>query len=596
MLGEDVMIQLKEIQDYVQNTVEIISSVLDMEVIIVDSDRCLLGDNNPYPENNQIETTSILNVVMNKGKSTVLESIDDNPGCLICKNRQICKTESIIGFPIIYKSSTIGAIGILAMSLEAKQILLDKKDYFLKFIQQMSEQLISKLEERESNIKLQQLQKQMICIINSIENGILATDEFGHVIYYNTLILDFFDADIISQDNIALNDLLDETYTSSLITADEGFRNKEVVLQRDGKSVYALLTGRPIIMDGQSIGSILLFKKMSDVYREVVELSDNGIISGFDSILGNSLQITEVKQKASRIARGNSTVLIQGESGTGKELFARAIHNNSNISEKPFIAVNCAAIPDTLLESELFGYDEGAFTGAKKGGKIGKFELANGGTIFLDEIGEMPLPLQAKLLRVLQERYIERIGSNISISIEVRVIAASNKNLEDLIKGKQFREDLYYRLNVIPLNIPPLRERPGDIITLLYHFLSLYNRRLGQNIKGFTEDAEQVLTHYDWKGNVRELQNAVEYAVNMSEGEYIGINDIDINLSADIDFSLVEQTIVQIKSMDELLKIQILDALKIYGISVEGKLKTAKALGLSIATLYRKMKQLKIPL
>lgn len=588
------MIRLNEIQDYVQNTAKIISSVLDMQVVITDNDRYMLGDSDPFPGYTHVEVTSVLNVVMEKKNVIVLDSRDDNPGCLICKNRQRCKVESIVGFPIIYENQSIGAIGILAASSESRSIMLDKKEYFLEFTRQMSEQLISKLKERESNLKLQQLQKQLACIINSIDSGILATDESGRIIYYNTSILDFFDPEVIGQDNTTLSDILDETYSSSLTTSEEGFRNKEALLQKGGKSIHALITGRPIMMDGDSIGSVFILKKISDVYREVVELSDNGIIGGFDTILGTSVQITEVKQKAARIARGNSTVLIHGESGTGKELFARAIHNSSNISEKPFVAVNCAAIPDALLESELFGYEEGAFTGAKKSGRIGKFQLADGGTIFLDEIGEMPLPLQSKILRVLQERCIERVGSNISIPIDVRVIAASNKNLEELVKKKEFREDLYYRLNVIPLHIPPLRERPDDITPLLYHFLSAYNRKLDRNIKGFTENAEHVLTHYDWKGNVRELQNIVEYAVNMADGEYIGVNDIDLGHSPEENSAPVERPHIQIKPMDDLLKMQILDALKIYGTSVEGRKKTAQALGISIATLYRKMKHFKI--
>ena len=589
------MIRLDEIQDYVQNTAEIISSVLDMEVIIVDSRRHILGDSDPFPEKTDgVETTSVLNVVMERKNAIVLDSRDDNPGCLICKNRQLCKVESIIGFPIIYKNRSLGSIGITADSPEARRIILEKKEYFLKFISQMSEQLISKLMERESNLKLQLLQKQLTCIINSIDSGILAADESGRIIFHNSLTQDFFDLDEIAWDNYTINDLLDESYTNYLTASEEGFRNKEALLQRGGKSIHALITGKPIIMDGDCIGSIFILKKISDVYREVVELSDNGIIGGFDTILGTSVQITEVKQKAARIARGNSTVLIQGESGTGKELFARAIHNSSNNSEKPFVAVNCAAIPDALLESELFGYEEGSFTGAKRNGKIGKFQLADGGTIFLDEIGEMPLPLQAKILRVLQERCVERLGSNISIPIDVRVIAATNKNLEELVKQKEFREDLYYRLNVIPLHIPPLRERPEDITTLLYHFLSVYNRKLGRNIKGFTENAEYVLMHYDWRGNVRELQNIVEYAVNMADGEYICVNDIAISFSSEEDLPLVEQPQIQIKPMDDLLKTQILDALKIYGTSVKGKRQTAQALGLSIATLYRKMKQFQI--
>ncbi len=590
------MIQLQEISEYVQKTAEIIASVLDMEVIICDSGRFLLGDSDPdlYPESKRIETSSVLNVVMNTREAVILKSIDDNPGCVICENRPLCDVKAIIGLPINYQDQAIGAIGILATSLESKQKLMDKKDYFLDFIRQMSDQLISKLMEREANIRLRRMQEQLACIIDSIDSGIIATDDSGRIIHYNTPVFQFFDPSLIAKDGINVSELLEESYINGVITANESFRNKEIILRRNGHSVYALLSSKSIIFESLSIGAIFILKKISDVYRDMDDLNDSGIISGFDAIIGSSPQITEVKHKAAIIARGNSTVLIQGESGTGKELFARALHNSSSFSGKPFIAVNCAAIPDTLLESELFGYEEGAFTGAKKGGKIGKFQLANDGTLFLDEIGEMPFLLQTKLLRVLQERCIERVGGNESIPINVRMIAATNKDLEALVQSKDFREDLFYRLNVIPLTIPPLRERPSDILPLLQHFLTFYNRKLVRDIKGFTQDAERILLNSLWKGNVRELQNAVEYAVNMAGGEYIGVRDI--NISASNENPAVEHVAMHIESMDELMRKQIIDALQLYGTSVQGKTMAAKTLGLSVATLYRKMKQFRISL
>ena len=311
--------------------------------------------------------------------------------------------------------------------------------------------------------------------------------------------------------------------------------------------------------------------------------------TSFDDILGDSDSMVKLKENAKQIAGSSSTVLIQGESGTGKELLARAIHNYGEFSDKPFIAINCAAIPDNLLESELFGYEEGAFSGAKKGGKLGKFQLAHEGTIFLDEIGEMPIHLQPKLLRVLQEREIEKLGGTGTIPVEVRVIAATNRNLEELIKEGKYREDLFYRLNVIPFKMTPLRERKEDIPLLLEYFLDKYNDSLGKNIKGYTMEAEKTLINYKWKGNVRELQNVVEYMVNMSAEEYLIYENIPLNLREYMNSGKSE--VFEIPKIDDVLKDLIQKAIGIYGDTVEGKTLAAEALGISRATLYRKLKE-----
>jgi Nif-specific regulatory protein len=230
-----------------------------------------------------------------------------------------------------------------------------------------------------------------------------------------------------------------------------------------------------------------------------------------EGIVGRSRQILEVLDLVHRVAPTNATVLLRGESGVGKEVFARAIHFLSPRANKPFIAVNCSAIPENLLEAELFGYEKGAFTGAYST-KKGKFELASGGTIFLDEIGDMPLSLQVKLLRVLQEKEIERLGGNKPIKVDVRIIAATNRNLEELIKKGEFREDLYYRLNVVPIFIPPLRERKEDIPILVQHFLEIFKKEYGKEVR-ISSEVMDTFVSYSWPGNVRELQNVIERMV-----------------------------------------------------------------------------------
>lgn len=321
----------------------------------------------------------------------------------------------------------------------------------------------------------------------------------------------------------------------------------------------------------------------------VKKLKNNGFDFSFDYIVGSSSKIREVKAQAEKFAAGNANILIQGESGTGKEIFARAIHTASGKSNGPFIAINCAALPENLIESELFGYEEGAFTGALKGGKLGKFELANGGTLFLDEIGEFPIHLQAKLLRALQERKVQRLGGNKEIDVSVRIIAATNKDLEQMCKNGHFREDLYYRLSVIPLQIPPLRERKSDIEELAAYFLGTYAKAIDKPIFSFDDDVIRVLNGYSWPGNIRELQNVIEYAVNISSGPCIRVTDLPQKL---IGHDTDAQNSLQLKPLKYVEEDYIKEAIRIYGNTLTGKIQAARALGISKATLYRRIKEI----
>lgn len=302
----------------------------------------------------------------------------------------------------------------------------------------------------------------------------------------------------------------------------------------DGKNMIA--TRIPVFVKGKiagAIGKVLfrdvdelnaLYLKINSIEKELNLYKDefkrlNKASYGLDNIISQNEKMNKLKDLTDRVANTNSNVLILGDSGTGKELFAHAIHNKSKRRENPFIKVNCGAIPFELLESELFGYEEGAFTGAKKGGKIGKFKAADGGTIFLDEIGELPISMQVKLLSVLQDREIEKIGSVQTEKINVRVVAATNKNLEEMVENGSFRLDLYYRLNVINLKIPPLRERKDDIPLLCDHLIKKIS--LAENIKvdKISNKALEYLTRYDWPGNVRELENILERAINYLDEE-----------------------------------------------------------------------------
>ena len=312
-----------------------------------------------------------------------------------------------------------------------------------------------------------------------------------------------------------------------------------------------------------------------------------------DNIIGESESIKKVKKETIMAAQSVSTVLITGESGTGKELFARAIHNHSKRAEYPFIAVNCAAIPDNLLESELFGYEEGAFTGARKGGKLGMFEIAHKGSLFLDEIGDMSLHLQSKLLRVLQEKEVNKIGAKSNIEIDVRIIAATNKDLESMVREGTFREDLYYRLNVIPIKLPSLSQRKGDIPLLIDYMIKEYSIKLEKSVEGIDEIALDRMQRYGWPGNVRELQNSIEYSVNMAQGSEITVDVLPKSI-LEYEEKFEEDETSAIETLEDLEKREIQKALKRYGVYKKDKELAAKALGISRATLYRKIEKYNI--
>jgi transcriptional regulator with GAF, ATPase, and Fis domain len=306
----------------------------------------------------------------------------------------------------------------------------------------------------------------------------------------------------------------------------------------------------------------------------------------FDQIVGNSRPLEAVLEKVERVAPTTSTVLIQGETGTGKELIAKAIHNISPRYDRPFVKVNCAAIPLDLLESELFGHERGAFTGAIAQ-KIGRFELADKGTLFLDEVGDIPLPLQPKLLRVLQEQEFERLGSGRTHRVNVRVVAATHRDLEQMVKGNEFRSDLYYRLNVFPVLLPPLRARQEDIPKLVTHFVGFYGRQIGKRIEHIAEETMAALRSYPWPGNVRELQNLIERAVILSCDGVLP-NPLPSNH---------EETVTVVSNsttLKEVGRALILQALEAAGWMIGGPEGAAVKLGLKRTTLIYKMKKLGI--
>lgn len=369
---------------------------------------------------------------------------------------------------------------------------------------------------------------------------------------------------------------------------------------------FVIANRLPIIQNNEIIGAIgtIIFRDLDDwnkMHNHIKELLTkqnyyrneqsitNGIKYSISELIGESQEIQKIKERVKKIARGDISVLIRGESGTGKEIVAHSIHQCSNRSDKPFIKVNCGAIPEQLLESELFGYAEGSFTGAKKGGKKGKVELADGGTIFLDEIGDMPQHMQVKLLRVLQEKEFEPVGALHPKKVNVRVIAATNCPLEEMIEKKQFREDLYYRINAIQLFIPPLRDRTEDIPLLVDYFLKKYTVRIGKRITGINPKVISLMEKCDWPGNIRELENVIYASVHLTNDETLRIEALPDYIKKHENEKFEEKSLKDI--VEETEKKVIEQALKKFKFD---KKKVAKALGVGNSTIYDKIKKYQI--
>lgn len=362
----------------------------------------------------------------------------------------------------------------------------------------------------------------MNAMIESIDGGVMAVDRNGIItqINHEGIQILSWDASLIGKPIHDLLGSLDDWKQAML--DGSGYTDREIFIKAPRRTIHLLITAKPIFdSEGRVQGVIVIFHEIHRIRRLVNEMSGSHARFTFEDIMGSSPSIEETKKRAMQAAAGVSSVLLLGETGTGKELFAQAIHNRSRRRGHPFVAINCGAIPRELLESELFGYIEGAFTGARKGGRPGKLELASGGTVFLDEIGDMPLDMQVKLLRVLQTGEVNRIGQHKPITTDLRIIAATHFDLKQEVAKGNFREDLFYRLNVLPIRIPPLRERKEDILLLAKHTLDRYRRVLNKTGVRLSPESEGVLEQYHWPGNVRELENVIERAVNLVNGELI---------------------------------------------------------------------------
>lgn len=434
-------------------------------------------------------------------------------------------------------------------------------------------------------------------IANTLHDAVIVLNKDGYVEYYNDKALEILEA---PKEEIRKKPL-QEFYSSKLkvmevLKTGEEVYNEEIFLKpKEGPKKHLLKTILPIKDNkGNVIGVLDKIKEIKTAKNFITNMSGSQASFTFEDIIHDSEEMEEVINLAKSTAKTDMTVLIQGESGTGKELFAHAMHNASNRALKPFVILDCSTIPKELVESELFGYAEGAFTGAKKGGKLGKFDLASEGTIFLDEIGEMPLDMQAKLLRVLQDRTFTRVGGNELIEVDIRIIAATNRNLEEEVRKNNFREDLYYRLNMVSVEIPPLRERKKDIIKLTNHFLGEAQYRLNKKDITINPNVKKIFLSYSWPGNGRELENVIFRAVNLCTGNEINIEYLPEYILENVDIKVKpEESSIDLTPLEKMELEKILTLLKE---NRGNKKRTAEELGISRSTLYRKLKKYNIKL
>ncbi len=489
-------------------------------------------------------------------------------------------------------------VGVLNVSGYANNIQL----HTLGMVVAAGRAIQTKLEVEKANVDLRLKNNFQDAIIKSVPEGLLTIDNKGILTFINVRGAEILEIDrrncmgkhiselVVNFDPVILN----------VLKTEKGYIDKEFSIKtKYGQRLHFIKTA--VIVrneEGKLVSVVETFKKIKKVHKLVNRMVGAYAKFNFEDIVGSSMQLQEAIRVARIAARSSSSILVNGESGTGKELLVQAIHNSSTRSKESFISINCAAIPSELIESELFGYEAGAFTGASKNGRPGKFELADGGTIFLDEIGEMPLHMQAKLLRAIQENQITRIGGTDVIDVDVRIISATNKDLLKESNEGNFRRDLFYRLNVLNIELPPLRKRTGDMQELVYYFISKINDKINKDITDISHEALKCLSEYEWPGNIRELENAIERAVNVCETKRIEKCDLPIYIKENRGtlFDYNEVVIEEDDYIETIEELEIKAIKKALRVKKGNVTKAAQSLSITRNTLYNKAKKYDITL
>ncbi|ENC8082207.1 sigma-54-dependent transcriptional regulator [Escherichia coli] len=577
---------LMQIQPTIQRFARMLASVLQLEVEIVDENLCRVAGTGAYGKflGRQLSGNSRLlrHVLETKTEKVVTQSRFD-PLCEGCDSKENCREKAFLGTPVILQDRCVGVISLIAVTHEQQEHISDNLREFSDYVRHISTIFVSKLLEDQG--PGDNISKIFATMIDNMDQGVLVVDDESRVQFVNQTALKTL--------GVVQNNIIGKPIRFRPLTFESNFTHGHMqhIVSWDDKS--ELIIGQLHNIQGRQL--FLMAFHQSHTSFSVANAPDEPYI---EQLVGECRVMRQLKRLISRIAPSPSSVMVVGESGTGKEVVARAIHKLSGRRNKPFIAINCAAIPEQLLESELFGYVKGAFTGASANGKTGLIQAANTGTLFLDEIGDMPLMLQAKLLRAIEAREILPIGASSPIQVDIRIISATNQNLAQFIAEGKFREDLFYRLNVIPITLPPLRERQEDIELLVHYFLHLHTRRLGSVYPGIAPDVVEILRKHRWPGNLRELSNLMEYLVNVvPSGEVIDSMLLPPNLlnngtTEQSDVTEVSEAHLSLDdaggtALEEMEKQMIREALSRHN----SKKQVADELGIGIATLYRKIKK-----
>ena len=577
---------LMQIQPTIQRFARMLASVLQLEVEIVDENLCRVAGTGAYGKflGRQLSGNSRLlrHVLETKTEKVVTQSRFD-PLCEGCDSKENCREKAFLGTPVILQDRCVGVISLIAVTHEQQEHISDNLREFSDYVRHISTIFVSKLLEDQG--PGDNISKIFATMIDNMDQGVLVVDDENRVQFVNQTALKTL--------GVVQNNIIGKPIRFRPLTFESNFTHGHMqhIVSWDDKS--ELIIGQLHNIQGRQL--FLMAFHQSHTSFSVANAPDEPHI---EQLVGECRVMRQLKRLISRIAPSPSSVMVVGESGTGKEVVARAIHKLSGRRNKPFIAINCAAIPEQLLESELFGYVKGAFTGASANGKTGLIQAANTGTLFLDEIGDMPLMLQAKLLRAIEAREILLIGASSPIQVDIRIISATNQNLAQFIAEGKFREDLFYRLNVIPITLPPLRERQEDIELLVHYFLHLHTRRLGSVYPGIAPDVVEILRKHRWPGNLRELSNLMEYLVNVvPSGEVIDSTLLPPNLmnngtTEQSDVTEVSEAHLSLDdaggtALEEMEKQMIREALSRHN----SKKQVADELGIGIATLYRKIKK-----
>ncbi|HCN4520082.1 TPA: sigma-54-dependent transcriptional regulator [Escherichia coli] len=577
---------LMQIQLTIQRFARMLASVLQLEVEIVDENLCRVAGTGAYGKflGRQLSGNSRLlrHVLETKTEKVVTQSRFD-PLCEGCDSKENCREKAFLGTPVILQDRCVGVISLIAVTHEQQEHISDNLREFSDYVRHISTIFVSKLLEDQG--PGDNISKIFATMIDNMDQGVLVVDDESRVQFVNQTALKTL--------GVVQNNIIGKPIRFRPLTFESNFTHGHMqhIVSWDDKS--ELIIGQLHNIQGRQL--FLMAFHQSHTSFSVANAPDEPHI---EQLVGECRVMRQLKRLISRIAPSPSSVMVVGESGTGKEVVARAIHKLSGRRNKPFIAINCAAIPEQLLESELFGYVKGAFTGASANGKTGLIQAANTGTLFLDEIGDMPLMLQSKLLRAIEAREILPIGASSPIQVDIRIISATNQNLAQFIAEGKFREDLFYRLNVIPITLPPLRERQEDIELLVHYFLHLHTRRLGSVYPGIAPDVVEILRKHRWPGNLRELSNLMEYLVNVvPSGEVIDSTLLPPNLlnngtTEQSDVTEVSEAHLSLDdaggtALEEMEKQMIREALSRHN----SKKQVADELGIGIATLYRKIKK-----